>query len=160
MGYLWHSVGMTADSRGPCFWMIQIPGWILGIYLIIAQGLTAFSYELGVKMGTQESAGTITEVGTAFWYGFAVGDLLIYSPLLLVGLLGHFLGMRWSRVPLVAALGITVYWPVVCLAALLDARDAEGWKLVNELPYWMLLPLVSLWGLWGLLVLIVESGKR
>lgn len=151
---------MTAGYRGLWFWMIQIPGWILGIYLIVAQGLTAFSYELGVTMGTQESAGTITEVGTAFWYGFAVGDLLIYSPLLVVGLLGHLLGRGWNLVPLVAALGITVYWPVVCLAALVDARDAVGWKLVSELPYWTVLPLVSLWGLWGLLVLMRERGKR
>ena len=114
---------MSTDSRGPCFWMIQIPGWILGIYLIVAQGLTAFSYELGVTIG-------------------------------------HLLGTGWRRVPLGAGLGITVYLPVVCLAALVDARDAEGWKLINELPYWMVLPLVSLWGLWGLLVLMRESGKR
>ncbi|MFC1580283.1 hypothetical protein ACFL4N_05160 [Thermodesulfobacteriota bacterium] len=49
------------------FWSIQSPGWLLLAYLIYAQGITAFGYELGVAMGTQEPVETITEVGAAFW---------------------------------------------------------------------------------------------
>jgi len=49
-----------------------------------------------------------------------------------------------------AALGVTIYWPVVCLAAVVAARDAPGWNLVNETPYWIVLPLITLWGAWGL----------
>jgi hypothetical protein len=132
------------------FWLIQAPGCLLLIYLIYAQAIPAFDYETGVRMGTQEPAGMITAVGTAFWYGFAFGDLVVYIPLLAAGLIGYWLNRGWGRVILSAALGITVYWPIVCLAAIVAARDAPGWKLSNETAYWIVLPLISLWGAWGL----------
>jgi len=144
-------------QRGVSFWMLQGPGWLLLIYLVYAQGISAFDYSLGVTLGTQEPAETITEVGAAFWYGFAFGDLVIYIPLLAAGLLGQWLGRMWSNVPLGAALGITVYWPVVCLAAVVDARGTVGWVLPNETDYWVVLPIIALWGTWGLWWLI-RSG--
>ena len=70
-------------KRGVAFWFIQGPGWFLFIYLLIAQAIPAFDYEIGVAMGTQEPAVVISEVGVAFWQGFAWGDLLVYIPLLL-----------------------------------------------------------------------------
>ena len=72
--------------------MLQVPGWLLLAYLIYAQGITAFGYEMGVAVGTQESSEIITEVGAAFWYGFALGDLLTYIPILFAGLIGHLRG--------------------------------------------------------------------
>ncbi len=140
------------------FWFIQVPGWLLTAYLIYAQAIPAFDYELGVQMGTQESAAMITEVGTAFWYGFAVGDLLIYIPLLIAGLIGHYLASNPGRYLLAAALGITIYWPVVCLAAVVAARGAPGWHLSNEAPYWVVLPLIALWGAWGLWAISRNPG--
>ena len=139
-----------ALKKGSGFWGVQIPGWILAVYLIYAQAISAFDYELGVRMGTQESAAAITRVGTAFWYGFAFGDLVTYIPLLIAGLIGHWLDRRWSRVALGAALGITVYWPVVVLAAAVAARGAPGWNLPNEIEYWIVLPIIALWGVFGL----------
>lgn len=136
-----------AGSRDAKFWTIQIPGWLLLIYLFVAQGLAAFSYDLGVRMGTQESPTHITEVGAAFWYGFALGDLLTYIPLLFAGLMGHWIGRRWGTLVLAAAVGITIYWPVVCLAAMVDARDAAGWNMASETPYWVVCLLVCVWGL-------------
>ena len=65
-------------------------------YLIIAQAIPAFDYEIGVRMGTQEPASRITEVGVAFWKGFAWGDLLVYIPLLGMGLAGHRMARRWG----------------------------------------------------------------
>ena len=132
------------------FWLIQAPGWLLLLYLIYAQAIPAFNYETGVIMGTQEAAEVVSEVGVAFWYGFAFGDLIAYIPLLAIGLIGYWLGKSWGRVILGAALGVTVYWPVVCLAAVVAARDATGWNLVNETPYWIVLPLITFWGAWGL----------
>lgn len=132
------------------FWLLHVPGWFLLLYLIYAQAIAAFSYDLGIAMGTQESAKQISEVGVAFWYGFAFGDLVIYIPLLAIGLIGHWLSQKWARVMLAAALGITIYWPIVSLAAVVAARDAEGWNLINETPYWIVLPLITLWGAWGL----------
>ena len=132
------------------FWSVQVPGWLLLCYLVYAQAISAFDYELGVTMGTQESADMISEVGVAFWYGFAFGDLLTYIPLLTAGLVGCWLGRLWGRALLAAALGISVYWPIVCLAAVTTARDVTGWNLTNETPYWLVLPLITLWGASGL----------
>lgn len=138
-----------SQKRGAPFWAIQVPGWLLLLYLVYAQAIPAFDYELGVRMGTQESAETVTGVGTAFWYGFAFGDLVIYVPLLALGLVGHWLRKRWGNVTLTAALGITVYWPIVCLATVVAARGAEGWNLANETAYWIVLPLIAVWGAVG-----------
>ena len=52
------------------FWTIQIPGWLLFTYLVIAQCTAAFSYRLGVRMGTQEPAEQITQVGPRFGGGW------------------------------------------------------------------------------------------
>ena len=142
--------GVSLLKRDINFWLIQGPGWFLVLYLIYAQAIAAIDYELGVAMGTQESAQMISEVGVAFWYGFAFGDLVVYIPLLIAGLVGYWLATVWSQAMLGAALGITVYWPVVCLAAVVDARGAAGWNLVSEAPYWIVLPLITLWGAWGL----------
>ena len=147
----------TMEERGFTFWALQGPGWLLLIWLIYAQGISAFGYELGVAMGTQEPVAKITEVGAAFWYGFALGDLLTYIPILLAGLIGHWRGANWGRIALAAALGITVYWPVVSLGALVDARDAAGWNLSNEGPYWVVCLLIAAWGAWGLSILLRKS---
>ena len=146
-------------KRSASFWMLQVPGWLLLAYLVVAQGVPAFGYDLGVRMGTQEPAENITEVGTAFWYGFALGDLLTYIPILTAGLIGHFRARHWGRVLLAAALGITVYWPAVCLVVVVDARDASGWHLTDETAYWIVLPLIALWGSWGLWALMRESKR-
>ena len=132
------------------FWFLQIPGWLLFFYLIYAQAIPAFDYDVGVAMGTQESAEQITEVGVAFFYGFAFADLVIYLPLLAIGLIGLWMGRMWGRVILAAALGVTVYWPAVCLAVIVSAREATGWNLSDETQYWIALPLIMLWSIWGL----------
>jgi len=141
-------------KRGIGFWMIQGPGWLLLAYLVYAQAIPAFDYELGVAMGTQEPVEEITAVGAAFWYGFALADLVIYIPLLASGLVGCWTYKKWGQITLASALGITIYWPAVCLAALVSARNAPGWTLSNEAAYWVLLPLIAIWGGWGLLQML------
>lgn len=145
-------------NRGSAFWGLQVPGWILLAYLVYAQAIPAFDYELGVRMGTQEPARTITEVGVAFWYGFAVADLVVYIPLLGLGLVGHWLGREWWRAMLGAALGITVYWPAVVLVAAVEARDAPGWT-VDETAWWVVLPVIAVWALWGLFGVVARVSQ-
>jgi len=147
------------DRQGVGFWLVQAPGWLLFAYLIVAQAIPAFNYDIGVAMGTQEPASRVTEVGVAFWKGFAIGDVIVYIPLLLAGLVGHWRGAPWSRLPLAAALGITIYWPAVCLATVASAQGASGWSLANEKSYWIVLPIIALWGACGLW-LILNSRSR
>ena len=140
------------------FWFLQVSGWLFAAYLVYAQGVSALDYDYGVAVGTQEGATQITEVGTAFWYGFAFGDAVFYIPLLVVGLVAFAKGHDWGRGLLIAAMGITVYWPIVCLSAVVAARGAPGWNLPKESDYWIVLPLIALWGAWGLWWLV--SGSR
>ena len=139
-------------------WWLQIPGWILLAYLVYAQAIPAFNYELGVRMGTQEPAHRITEVGAAFWYGFALADLIVYIPLLGAGLIGHWLALPWWRAILGAALGITVYWPVVVLVTAVAARNASGWEL-DETAYWLVLPVITIWAMWGLFMIARTASE-
>jgi hypothetical protein len=148
---------LNLSARGSEHWWLQIPGWLLLAYLFYSQAIPAFDYELGVRMGTQESAQRITEVGTAFWYGFAFADLVIYIPLLGAGLIGHWFACPWWRVIFGAALGITIYWPVVVLATAVDARSASGWD-IDETAYWIVLPTIAIWALWGLLRIALAKG--
>ena len=143
-------------NRGTGFWLLHGPGWLLLLYLVYAQAIPALDYDLGVSMGTQEPAEQITAVGVAFWYGFAFADLVVYIPLLALGLMGHWLGRAWGRIMLVAALGISAYWPVVCLAAIVAARSAPGWNLGDETAFWIVLPLITAWAAWGLWRMFVE----
>lgn len=145
--------------RGFAFWALQGPGWLMLLYLVYAQGIPAFDYDLGVAMGTQEPAETVTEVGAAFWWGFAFGDLVFYIPLLAIGLVGHLISKPWGQVTLAAALGITAYWPIVALSTVVAARDAAGWSLPKEQDYWIVLPLIAAWAVWGLCHMVMNSGR-
>jgi hypothetical protein len=144
-------------KRDTGFWMVQVPGWVLLTYLVYAQAIPAIDYDLGVAMGTQESADQITEVGAAFYYGFAFADLAAYIPILLLGLAGLWTGCRWGQVLMSAAFGITIYWPIVSLAAVVKARSAAGWNVGDETLYWIVLPLIGAWATWGLLRLARQS---
>ena len=124
---------------------ITVPGWLLFVYLLIGQCIPAIDYDWGVTMGTQDPPEIVTEVGVAFWKGFALADLIFYVPLLGIGL------WTYERHPLYlsAALGITIYWPIVVFRAAVSARHAPGWSL-NDRPYHIVLPVIILWALWAL----------
>ena len=139
------------------FWIVQLPGWALFFYLAVAQCSAALNYDLGVRMGTQEPAERITEVGVAFFKGLAVADLLFYTPLLGVGLVGHAVGKGWGTVCLAAAAGITVYWPLACLVTVRAAHGASGWSLPKERDYWVVLPLIAVWGAVTLILLLTKT---
>lgn len=138
------------------FWFIQLPGWLLFAYLVVAQCVAALNYGLGVRMGTQEPASRVTAVGVAFWKGFAGADLVFYTPLLGLGLVGHAVAADWGRIALAAALGITVYWPIVCLWTVHVAGGVPDWDVPNERQYWLVLPAIAAWGLFGLAVLLFQ----
>lgn len=138
------------------FWIVQLPGWALFLYLVVAQCSAAVSYELGIRMGTQEPAERITIVGVAFFKGLALADLLFYTPLLGLGLVGHALGTNWGMLLLAAAAGITVYWPLACLVTVKAARNAPNWSLPKEREYWIVLPVIAGWGVVTLILLLTN----
>lgn len=135
------------------FWLIQGPGWLLVLYLVVAQCTAAINYDLGVLMGTQEPAEGITPVGAAFFWGIALADLVFYTPILALGLLGHATDTGWAPAVLGAALGTTVYWPIFCLATVRRARGVPGWSLPKESQYWIVLPVIALWAFIALVLI-------
>lgn len=66
---------------------------------------TRFGFQLSTrrKMGAQEPAEQITEVGAALFWVFAFSDLVFYTPFLGLGLIGHALGSDWALLVLGAA---------------------------------------------------------
>ncbi len=141
-------------TRSRAFVFVQVSGWLFLAYLVYAQGISALNYDYGIAMGTQESEANITGVGVAFFYGFALGDAVFYIPLLFAGLIGLARGYQWGRGVMIAAMGITVYWPIVCLVAVATASGEPGWTLPKETDYWVVLPIITVWGAWSLWWLI------
>ncbi len=139
------------------FWVLQLPGWLLFVYLVVAQCTAAVNYSTGIRMGTQEPAERITEVGVAFFKGYAGADLVFYVPLLGLGLFGHLISASWAIVVLSAALGVTVYWPIACLWTVRAASGARGWALPKEAQYWIVLPVIAGWGGIGLMLLALGA---
>ena len=92
-------------------------------------------------------------MGVAFFKGYAGANLIYYTPMLALGLIGQVLGSSWAGVVLGAALGVTVYWPIACLWTVNAARGAVGWGLPKEVQYWIVLPAIAGWGTLGLLLL-------
>ncbi len=154
-GFLGSPAPASQGNQGR--WILQITVWIFAVYLIIAQCIPALDYELGACMGTQETALRVTNVGVAYWWAFAFADLVFYAPLIVACLVGHALRRVWGRILLAAALGITIYWPLVSLAAVAAARDVSGWDLPSESQYWIILPWITLWSAWSLWNLIGEN---
>ena len=146
-------------TRGFDFWGLQIVGWLLVVWMTLTQCLSAIFWDQAVEWGLQEGADQTTEVGAAFGYGFAFGDLAFYVPIFAVGLIGHAKNKAWGGIALAAALGITVYWPIVSLAAVTKASNAPGWMLEYQTLYWIILPPIILWAVWGLWRLSQTSQK-
>eukprot|EP00986_Skeletonema_menzelii_P001433 scaffold379_cov145-Skeletonema_menzelii.AAC.4 len=132
--------------------MLKYPGWVLFVYLLVGQGLPAINYDLGVRMGTQDSAEVVTEVGVAFWKGFAFGDLILYIPLLGFGLLTS------NHVHQINKWNIHSTFTAVCLATAINARSAPGWTL-DDTPFLIVLPMISLWASRCLWLLSLDSAK-
>ena len=61
-------------------------------------------------------------------------------------------------IALASATGITMYWPVVCLAALVKARDAARWNILSEMPYWIVCIGIGVWGAWTFWQLLREHA--
>ena len=118
--------------------------------LPIGQTMAVIDYDFAVRLGMQEPASQITEIGVALNKGFGAADTLVYLPLFAIGLVGYWRGRSWGLIPLAAALGITAYWPVLCLYFLYAARNAPGFATSNYGLYLAILVPIFLYAVWAL----------
>ena len=141
------------------FWILQGIAILLVIFFLSGQTLSLFNYDFAVSIGMQESVGEITEVGIAFAKGFAFGDTVFYIPILLLGILGLFRNKAWGSYFMVGAMAVTVYWPVVHLYAIFIGKDHLALTTDKYIAYSILLPLIAIYGLWGIWYLY-ENRER
>ena len=143
-------------QRSPGFWILISFGILLNIFYLLGQTMALISYDFAVSIGLQEPMELVTAIGVAVNKGFGLGDTFLYMPLFILGILGLFKRASWGYYAMSAAMGITVYWPLVSLSTLYFAKGAEGWAFTNYTSYSFVLGFIALYGLWGLYFLYTE----
>ena len=137
-------------TRSAGFWILISFGILLNILYLFGQTMALISYDFTVRIGLQEPIEDITAIGIALNKGFGLGDSLVYMPLFILGILGLFKRTVWGYYTMSAAMGITIYWPVVSIATVFFAMGSEGWNFGDYTSYSFLLGFIALYGLWGL----------
>ena len=132
------------------FWVLMILGILSSVMFLVGQTMSFINYDFTVSIGLQESKDIVGEMGVAINKGFGVGDTIIYLPLLVIGIVGLWLRKMWGLFAMAGALGVTAYWPMVCIFYLLFAKDSPGFSFTNFTSYTILLTAFTVYGLWGL----------
>ena len=70
------------------YWFLITFSCILLLFLLVGQSYSLIDYNYVVSIGLQESPEEVTKVGIAWLKAFAIGDMLAYIPLLLIGIIG------------------------------------------------------------------------
>ena len=89
-------------------------------------------------------------------YTLIFGDTVIYLPLLIAGIIGLLKNKRWGKYSMFGALAISAYWPLVHLYAIFIERNAITLAPDKYILYPILLPLIVLYGMWGMWYLYKE----
>ena len=147
------------ETRNIGFWILISLGILLTIMLLIGQTFSLINYDSTVSLGLQESVEEVSEVGVAWAKGFAFGDTIIYLPLLLIGIIGLLKRKSWGFYSMFGALAITVYWPIVSLSTIFIGRTALNLNPDKYVSYSIILPLIAIYGLWGMWYLHKNRNK-
>jgi hypothetical protein len=142
--------GRMKEMRGSGFWFLTVTALLLIALMLVGQTGSLFDYDFTVSLGLQESVGEITDVGVAWAVGSAFGDTVFYLPLFIAGVAGLLKRKGWGVFCMFGALAVTVYWPVVSLYAIYAGRDVLALSDEKYVSYSILLPLIALYGLWGM----------
>lgn len=132
------------------FWTLIIIGIILTIIFLAGQTFSLIDYDMTVSLGLQESAEEVGEVGVSWAKGFAFADTILYIPLLFLGIVGLLKRKSWGLYSMFAALAITAYWPIVSLTTIFIGRDILNLNPDKYVSYSIILPLIIIYGLWGM----------
>ncbi|HSG29136.1 MAG TPA: hypothetical protein VLA34_11700 [Candidatus Krumholzibacterium sp.] len=136
-------------ERGKGFWTLITGGALLLVMLVAGQMMAFIDYGFTVSLGLQESREVVGEAGVAINKGFGVGDTIIYTPLMIIGIWGLLARKRFGSFAMLGAMAITAYWPMVCLFILLYSRGVSGFHFTRFGEYAIILTAISVFGLWG-----------
>ena len=138
------------NKRTAGFWTLTIFGIFILFMLLAGQMISIIDYEFTVSLGLQESMNDIGEIGVAVNKAFGVGDTIIYTPLLIIGLVGLWQKKAWGVFTMASALGITAYWPIVNIFIILFAEGSPGFNYPNFTSIAIILLSITIYGIWGL----------
>lgn len=141
------------------YWFIILFSIFLLIMLLVGQFGSLISYQFTVNLGLQESVKVISKFGVAMNKGFSTADTIIYIPILIFALVGFIKKRKWSIVCMAGAMAITAYWPIACLATLLFAKGTPNFYFTNYITYSLLLVIITIIGLYNLLILCLNYKK-
>ena len=92
-------------------------------------------------------------------YEFAVGDTIVYIPLIAISIIGLLLRKRWSLLTTAAAMGVSAYWATTILFMLIFLEGTPGYYLEPGMEYWLFMAAFITFGVWGLFYLIFRGDK-
>ena len=147
------------QKRSTGFWVLINVAILLNLIMFIGQTGSLFNYEFTVSIGLQESIEEVTGLGVAWSNGFAFGDTITYIPLFIAGIAGLFKRKEWGMFSMFGALAITVYWPIVNLYAIFAAKSIMNMNADKYILFSILLPSITLYGLWGMMFLYKNRTK-
>ena len=137
-------------KRSIQFWVLIYGSLFLVLLFLLGQTVSLFDYDMVAGWGLQEPVDEVSPVGVAFLKGYALGDTLFYIPLFLLGVLGLLRRRKWGVFAMTGALAISVYWPITVLYAVFIGRDAMTLPAEKYLVFSIFLPLIMIFGLWGM----------
>ena len=141
------------NARGNGFWILISFSILLLLFLLIGQTFSLFNYEAAVAMGLQETEEEIGKIGIAFAKGFALGDTIIYIPLLLFGIIGLLKRKIWGVYLMFGSCAISVYWPIVHLYAIYVGKDVITLHPEKYISFPITLSIIIIYGILGMLYL-------
>jgi len=146
-------------SEGLKFKILITFSIVLTIFLLVSQTFSLINYDLVVSLGLQESAEEVTNLGIAWAKAFALGDTLGYIPFLVAGIIGLIKRKRWGYYAMFGSLAISVYWPIVNLSAVYIGRNSIALNPDKYISFSIVLPLITIYGLWGMWYLYRNQDK-
>jgi hypothetical protein len=144
---------MRVTNRPIAFWIIVVILALSVALMLMGQTMAVFNYDLAAQLGLQESRSQVGEFGVQVNRAFGAGDTVVYVPLMLLSLLGLFLRKRWSLLTTAAVAGVSAYWSVTILSALLFLQGVPGYEYVPGLEIWFFVVAYAILGVLGLFYL-------
>jgi len=150
---------MVKENRSVSFWVFEIFLLVSLFLLLLGQTTAIFNYDLAVSFGMQESVEDVGEFGVQINRAFGVGDTLIYIPLIISSIIGLFLKKNWALITTAAVMGVSAYWATTSGFLLWFLVGVPGYNFIPGMVYWLFIALYIIFGVLGLLYLILWGDK-
>lgn len=150
---------MKMLRRSFAFWIITGILLLSLILLLMGQTMALINYELAVALGFQESVKDVGEFGVQINRAFGASDTLIYIPLIILSIIGLFLRKKWALFTSAAVMGISSYWATTAAFMFYFLIGVPNFNFVPGVDYWLFMTAYIIFGVWGLLYIILRGDK-